>query len=134
MSKQPSSRRSTKSNEALKAQVLWLKLQVFGQKSQKGKPTPDPELSAAEDGSEADSSTASSPDDSNAPKQKGKRGKKKGAKGHGRHSYDELETEEVIVDLPEGEKRCACCGKPYADFGTEDSQEIDLIFRVIRRI
>lgn len=125
-------------NEALKARVLWLELQVFGQKSQKGKPKPDPEPSAARDGSEADSSTANSPDDANQPgnlpEQKGKRGKKKGSKGHGRHCYEELDTEEVILDLPEGEKRCACCGKPYVDFGTEDSQEIDLIFRVTRRI
>ena len=122
----------SEANEALKARVLWLELQLFGQKSQKGKPKPDPEPSAAE-GSEAD------PTDSNAPAdpegKKGKRGKKKGAKGYGRHHYDELVTEEVFHDLPEGQKQCKCCGKAFVEHpGTEDSQEIDLIVRLIRRI
>lgn len=125
-------------NESLKARALWLELQVFGQKSQKGKSKPDPEPSATDVDSEADAGTANSPDGAGPPanpaKEKGKRGKKKGSKGHGRHFHDELDTEEVIIDLPEADKHCDTCGTRYVDFGTEDSQEIDLIFRLVLRI
>ena len=121
---------SSEENETLKARVLWLELQLFGQKSQKGKSKPEPS-----DPQDCETEVTDSDPPADPPEKKGKRGKKKGAKGYGRHLYDELVTEEIIHDLPEGKKRCSCCGKAFVEFpGTEDSQEIHLEVKLIRRI
>ena len=52
--------------------------------------------------------------------------------------YDQLPAIEEIHDLPDGERHCADCGRPFAEFpGTEDSEilEVDVAAhrRVIRR-
>lgn len=68
-------------------------------------------------------------------KERGRRGKRRGAKGYGRKPRMSLPTEEVLHDLPEGERRCGACGKPFEVFpGTEDSELIDWEVRVVRRI
>jgi transposase len=116
--------------ENLKARVLWLQQQLFGRKSQKGKPEPEP---SAPDDPEADPSPSGSPDDH--PEKKRKRGKRPGTKGYGRKRYEELFTVEIIHDLPEGEKQCPCCGRAFLEFpGTEDSQEIHWEVHLVRRI
>jgi len=111
--------------EALKARLVWLQQQLFGRKTEKGK-KPD-----------RNSRTG----DKKSPKypgSKGKqrnRGKQPGAKGYGRKLHPELPTKEVDCDLPENEKCCKKCGKPYEEFtNTEDSEEIDWEVRLVRRV
>ena len=130
---------SNEEKEKLKARVFWLEQQVFGRKSEKTKPDadpdpdPDPDPSTPEVG-EADPTASGSPDDPR-PEEKRKRGKKKGAKGFGRKRYEELFTEEILHDLPEGEKQCPKCGKAFGEFpGTEDSQEIHWEVRLVRYV
>jgi len=112
--------------EKLKARIAWLEQQLFGRKSERRNPK-DSEKS------ENDPEAADSSEDTSQKKRK--RGKQPGTKGHGRKRYDELPTEETIHELPEGERRCPCCGKPFCEFpGTEDSQEIHWEFCIFRRI
>jgi transposase len=40
---------------------------------------------------------------------------------------DDLPREEVVHDLPEGEKSCPCCGKSRQVIGTEESEELDIV-------
>jgi len=112
--------------EKLKARIAWLEQQLFGRKSERRNPK-------GAEKSENDPGAADSSEDTSQKKRK--RGKQPGTKGHGRKHYDELLTEETIHELPEGERRCPRCGKPFCEFpGTEDSQEIHWEFYIFRRI
>lgn len=112
--------------EKLKARVIWLDGQLFGRKSEQTKP-PAPE------GSDTTPRTSGSPQET--PEKRRKRGKQPGTEGHGRKRYDDLPTEVIFHDLPEGEKCCPICGEPFFEFpGTEDSQEIHWVVRLVRRI
>ncbi len=102
------------------ARIAWLERQLFGRKSEKA--TPDP-VSDEENDQEA----------SKEGREKKKRGQKRGAKGHGRRRRAELPTEERVQDLPREKRLCRRCGKPYGLFPrTEDSEEIDYEYRVVR--
>ncbi len=102
------------------ARITWLERQLFGQKSEKTTPDPD-----AEDENDQEASKEG--------REKRKRGQKRGAKGHGRRRRPELPTEERVHDVPAEERMCAQCGKPYGLFPrTEDSEEIDYQYRVVR--
>jgi transposase len=61
-----------------------------------------------------------------------RRGQRPGSRGHGRRDYAELDTEEVVHDLPEAERVCPQCGQPYDAFGEETSTQIDWQVRVVR--
>ena len=52
-----------------------------------------------------------------------RRGAVKGHKGYGRKAVKGLEIREEIIDLPEDEKVCAVCGKPYQGTTMEDESE-----------
>lgn len=102
------------------ARIAWLERQLFGQKSEKAKP--DSSQDDGNDGQEASKG-----------KKKGKPGQKRGAMGHGRRRRPELPTEERRHDVPEEERKCPQCDKPYARFPrTEDSEEIHYEYRVVR--
>jgi len=60
------------------------------------------------------------------------RGQRPGAPGHGRRSYAHLETEERVIDLEPGHRRCARCGMGYEFIGTEDSELIDWRVKLVR--
>jgi len=103
-------------NEELEAKLRLRERQLFGRKTEK-KAQGDKTL--------------------NTPNEQKKRprGQQKGAKGHGRKCHDELPAKEEVVDLPEGEKQCPCCGLPLTPFpGTEDSEIIEINVRAYRRI
>lgn len=61
------------------------------------------------------------------------RGGQYGHPGHGRNMAPAaLLREERNHDIPEAEKRCPECGKPYEEAGfTEDSEEIDVRIQVV---
>lgn len=111
-------------NERLRARQAWLESQVFGRKSEAGKPAGVEEAGLA----------ASAGCAALAPGAK-KRGKQPGAKGYGRKCRPELPSEEIAHDLPEDKRRCPRCGEPLRPFPwTEDSEEIHWEVRLIRRI
>lgn len=56
----------------------------------------------------------------------GKRGQRPGRPGHGRRDRSHLETEERIIDVDAGQRRCAECGEPFEFLGTEDSEQAGL--------
>ena len=60
------------------------------------------------------------------------RGQRPGSKGHGRRDYSDLETEEEIHDVPEGERVCPECGTAYEPFGEETSSQVDWQVRIVR--
>ena len=49
-----------------------------------------------------------------------KRGAVRGHTGHGRKIPANLPVEEEIIDIPEDEKFCPCCGEPYEEIGLEE--------------
>ena len=111
--------------EALKAKLVWLQQQLFGRKTEKTK-------KPARDSRSGDKKNPKYPGSKDTQRN---RGKQPGAKGYGRKLHPELPTREVDLDLPENEKCCKKCGKPYEEFtNTEDSEEIDWEVRLVRRI
>jgi transposase len=113
-------------NEALKAKLVLLSRQVFGRKSEK---TED----CQEGPSEGEAEGASASEACTVPQRR--RGKQPGTKGYGRRRRMNLPVVEVPHDLPEAQKRCPICGKPFAVFpGTEDSEELDWEVRIVRRV
>lgn len=112
--------------EAFKAGCAWLEQQLFGRKSEKrkhpacGTPTDDQEVSD------------SAQREGDKPK---KRGQQPGSNGHGRKRHPELPRQDIPHELPEEERRCPRCGKPFAVFpGTEDSEEIHWEVRLVCRV
>ncbi|MEE9295707.1 MAG: Druantia anti-phage system protein DruA [Phycisphaerae bacterium] len=116
--------------EAAKARIAWLEKQVFGRKSEQcpepGQPDPTPAIDGNAD-------AADGPQPGNEPPRK--RGKQPGAKGYGRKRRDDLPAEETVHDLPEDQKQCPRCGKPFDGFPkTEDSEQIEWEVVLYRRI
>lgn len=62
---------------------------------------------------------------------KKRRGQRRGARGHGRRSYEHLPTEEVVHEP--SERSCTTCGTPYEAMGEERSEELDWVV-ALRRI
>jgi len=112
----------TRQIEEKNARMAWLEQQVFGRKSEQ---TPDP---VAQQTPTADSGPVS------ADRRRG-RGQQPGAKGHGRKRRLDLQTEIVVHDFPEDQRRCFRCGELFLVLpGTEDSEVLDWELRLVRRI
>jgi len=48
--------------------------------------------------------------------------------GHGRETLpDNLPCEEIILDVPEAEKVCPCCGKDRVCIGNDVREELDIV-------
>jgi transposase len=110
--------------EALTAKVAFLQQQVFGQRSEETKTA----ASSPHGGGEGSCSNSSSD-------QGRKRGKQPGAKGHGRRRHENLPSQEVTHDLPEGERFCPKCHLPLKSrTDTEDSEEVRWEVRLVRRV
>ena len=116
----------TQQLETDRARVAWLEQQVFGRKSEQTRDE-DPAVPEGE-GQVPEAPQAS-------VEERRRRGQQPGTKGYGRKRRDHLPTEEVVHALPEEQRRCPVCGKPFLVFpGTEDSEVIDWQVRIFRRI
>lgn len=112
----------TQQLEALKSQVAWLQRQLFGRKSEQ----------RDEVGRDADHGDQEVSDGLAVHRP---RGKQPGMKGYGRTIRVNLPSEEILHDLPETQRCCQICGKPFLVFpGTEDSEEIHWDVRLVRRV
>ena len=106
--------------EHLTQTVATLSGLLFGDSSEKRNPGQQP--GGGEDGHEGDGRA-----------RPGGRGQRKGSRGHGRRSYAHLETEERIIDVEPGLRRCRGCGTDFEFLSTEDSEQLDWEVR-LRRI
>jgi transposase len=67
---------------------------------------------------------------------RGKRGQRPGSVGHGRRDYSHVETREEIIDVPEGERVCGGCQRPFEVLDTQTSEQVDwrvVLVRVVYR-
>jgi transposase len=101
-------------NESLRAQLRLRDQQLFGTKTE-SHPTP----------SEAQSKTSS-----------GKpRGQQSGKPGPQRRDHSHLPAVEEILDLPQQQQLCSCCGLPFEEFpGTEDGEILEVSVKAYRRV
>lgn len=120
--------------EALKGRMAWLQQQVFGRKGERTAEASSDTPNNVSDPSDVspnfwhESSEAQCDD-------RRERGQQKGVKGHGRKPRLNLPTAETLHTLPEENRRCPKCGKPFRLFpGTEDSEEIEWEVVLRRRI
>ena len=73
------------------------------------------------------------PQQPTAPKKK--RGQQPGRPAPKRRDYSHLPVREELIDLPEDDKVCACCGQPLADLGhSDDGEQIEIETIVYRRV
>ena len=100
-------------NEALKTEVRRLKEDLYGKKSEQGS-----------QGSEV----------REAPRERRPRGHRKGVPSRGRTLHSDLPVLEEVRDLPESDRICPTCHKPYAPFGSETSEILEIEVRPHRRI
>ena len=64
-----------------------------------------------------------------------KRGQQPGRPAPKRRDYSHLPVRAELIDLPEQDKVCACCGQPLADHGqSEDGEQIEIETTVYRRV
>jgi transposase len=86
--------------EEIKATLAWHQKHTFGERSEQSEATEASSQEATEQ-----------PPEQAVPE--GKRGKKKGAPGHGRLQRSGINEETNELDVPEQKRRCQCCGKQY---------------------
>ena len=74
------------------------------------------------------------PADTTSPKPKRRRGQQSGNRGPRRRSHEHLPVVDEVVDLPEEQRLCACCGKPFAAMAqTDDGEILEIEVRAHRR-
>lgn len=101
-----------KTLEEVKALLAWHQKHSFGQRSEQTEVAVD----------------ANSPDSADLTLPTKPRGKKFGAKGHGRNKQEGLFTEENDIDVPVEKRTCQCCRKPYRRLPKRDkSTMIELV-------
>jgi transposase len=61
-----------------------------------------------------------------------RRGQRPGSAGHGRRRHEHLDAEEQVHDLPEDQRRCPRCGRPYELLGEDVSEQVSWRVRVWR--
>lgn len=116
----------TQQIEALKAQLICLKQQVFGRKTEQ---TENTSFDKQDIGSHISNSGTDSPD------KKGHRGQQEKTKGHGRKRRTNLPFVQQTHELPQEKCRCPKCGNPFLVLpGSEDSEEIEWEVILRRRI
>lgn len=105
-------------NESLRAQLRLRDQQLFGKKSEAGKPSDE---------------APASPSPLPAPKRP--RGQQPGEPGPKRRDHSYLPVVEETLDLPQDQRSCPCCGLPYQGFpGTEDSEILEVEVKAYRRV
>jgi transposase len=70
-------------------------------------------------------------EDGTEAKEKKKRGAKPGHKGSGRNMPKNLPIEDHIVDIPQDQKKCGCCGKPLTETPELDQVSFEISKKVI---
>ena len=104
-------------NEKLKQQLNWFNRQVFGTKSEKIPPSNNLDLFGEDSKGEPTSTSKQKISYTREVKV-----------GHGRNPFpDHLEVKEEVIDVPEKEKVCACCGNPKKCIGQDESQKLEMI-------
>ena len=110
---------------------------LYGRKTEKGQ---SPQARANSDNTPESDKDEEYQDYGNETDDKKKRGAKPGHEGHGRKTAKNLPVREQIIDIPENEKKCACCGKPLIEtpaldqVSSEISKEvIYFIKRIVRK-
>ena len=99
---------------ALKAKLRLRESQLFARKSEKNRNRPDLTITAVDTG--------------NQP-----RGQQPGSQGHGRRSYSHLPTRVEVGDIPENNRYCPICDRPWVYSGSEDSETIEIEVSAYRR-
>jgi transposase len=101
-------------NESLRAQLRLREQQLFGAKSE-SHPTPSEAL----------------------PHARGQRprGQQPGKPAPARRDHSHLPAVQEVIDLPDDQRQCPCCGSPFEDFpGTEDGQILEVEVKAYRRV
>ena len=66
---------------------------------------------------------------------KKKRGQQPGRPAPKRRDYSHLPVREELIDLPEIDKLCACCGKPLSDLGhSDEGEQLEIETVIYRRV
>lgn len=99
----------------LQAKLRLREKQLFARKSEKGQ----------------NSTELTTPEQAANPRQ---RGQQPGSQGHGRKSYAHLPIRVEVCDLPENERYCPLCDRPYAYSGSEDSETVEIEVKAYRRL
>lgn len=112
--------------EALRQRVVTLSRMLFGTSSEKSGPGQHDgggEGPAGDDDSQARSGHLAG---------RRRRGQRPGSAGHGRRRHEHLDAEEHVHDLPEDQRRCPRCGRPYQLLGEDVSEQVSWRVRVWR--
>ena len=109
--------------EALRQRVVMLNRMLFGSSGEK-------HCAGKRDGGTCDAGDGGS-GGGGAPAGR-RRGQRPGSAGHGRRQHGHLDAEEQVHDLPEGERRCPRCGRPYEPLGEDVSEQVSWRVRVWR--
>jgi transposase len=110
-------------NQKLKQQLDWFKRQIFGQKRERVVPDVPEEQMTLE--GLYDTACAEVPGFTES-KETITYDRRKPKKGHGRKPIpDDLHREEIILDVPEEEKVCSCCGSEKKKIGEDVSEELE---------
>lgn len=119
----------------LSHQLAWFKRQIFGQKAEKHVPDVPEEQMSLEGLFEHAGTKVPGFAES---KETITYDRRKPRKGHGRKPIpDDLHREETVLDVPEAEKICPCCGGEKTKIGEEVSEELEYkpaVFYVNRTI
>ena len=110
-------------NVSLKQQLAYFKRMIFGQKTERHVPeVPEEQMSLEglfEHAGAKIPGFAESKETITYDRRKPK-------KGHGRKPIpDDLHREKHIIDVPESEKVCSCCGSPKKQIGEEITEELE---------
>lgn len=107
--------------EQLKANIRALEQRFMGRKSE------------TQPGADQPSADASS-DDKSPTKAKRRRGQQHRNRGPLRRKHEHLPVEDEVVDLPEDQRLCGCCGKPFITMEqTDDGEILEIEVRAHRR-
>ena len=109
--------------EALRQRVVTLSRMLFGTSSEKDRAGKRDEGTGG-DGGGADRGRRGS--------RGRRRGQRPGSAGHGRRRHEHLDTEEQLHDLPEDQRRCPRCGRPYGLLGEDVSEQVSWRVKVVR--
>lgn len=105
----------------LAARVAWLEKHLFGQKSEKNVlPPPPPSTQLDLFGAQQEATKKEIAEEVSKPKSEPKRAPR-------RPLPQDLPREEILHDLPEEEKSCACCGKKMSVIGEDVTEKIEIV-------
>src|SRR5262249_13882106 len=100
--------------DSLRAQLRLREQQLFGAKSE-NHPTPSEALPQ--------------------PKMQRPRGQQPGSPGHPRRDHSHLPAVQEVIDLPDDQRQCPCCGLPFDEFpGTEGGEILEVEVKAYRRV